>query len=253
MDALSVGLTGEQLLLVVAMVFAGALVYCTVGFGIGVTAIPLLLLLLDTQTAVVLINTVSLFMFSLVIWRTWRYIPVRQVLPIVVAGIIGVPVAIFILTDTPDTLLRIAIASLILALTLLAAFNTRGTLPESSWIGAAAGFVVSVTVNAFGVGGALLALALLSRRLSSQALRGSLSLYFLAVEGAGVIGYGVAGLLTQERMLLIVVSALPVVLGFGVAMLILRHINEVMFRRLVIAAIMGTSVTVLAREAISLL
>ena len=253
MDALSVGFTGEQLLLVVAMVFAGALVYCTVGFGIGVTSIPLLLLLLDTQTAVVLINTVSLFMFSLVIWRTWRHIPVRQVLPMIVAGIIGVPVAIFILTDTPDTLLRIAIASLILALTLLAAFNTRRTLPESSWIGAAAGFVVSVTVNAFGVGGALLALALLSRRLSSQALRGSLSLYFLAVEGAGVIGYGAAGLLTTTRLQLIGIALIPVLLGFAVALLILRRINEVMFRSLVIAAIIVTSLFVLIQETMSLL
>lgn len=253
MDTLSVGLTMEQLLLVAAMVFAGALVYCTVGFGIGVTSIPLLLLLLDSQTAVVLINTVSLFMFGLVIWRNWEHIPVREVLPVVIAGLAGVPVAIFILTDTPDSLLRIVIASLILALTILAAFNTRRALPESTAFGMGAGFAVSVMVNAFGVGGALLALALLTRRLSSHALRGSLSLYFLAVEGAGVIGYGAAGLLTTARLQLIGIAMIPVLLGFAVALFILRRINEVMFRRLVIAAIIVTSLFVLIRETMSLL
>ena len=248
MDMLSV----EQLLLVAAMVFAGALVYCTAGFGIGVTSIPLLLFVVDPQTAVVLINTVSLFMFSLVIWQTRQHIPVRQVLPIAAAGLVGVPVGILILRDADTAILRIAIALLIIALTLLAAFNTRWTLPNSMPVGLGTGFVVSVIVNAFGVGGALMALALLSRRMSSRALRGSLSLYFLAVEGAGVVGYGVAGLLTAERVQLIGIALLPVALGWGLALVILRRINELAFRRLLVATIIISSMAVLIREVASL-
>ena len=213
MDTLSV----EQTLAVAAIVFGGALVFCTVGFGIGVASFPLLLLLLEPQTAVVVINTVSLPMFLLVIWQTRQHIPVRQVLPIAAAGMVGVPVGIFILRDADTVFLRIAIAGLILALTLLAAFNTRWTLPKSTPVGLGVGFVVSVLLNAFGVGGALMVLAWLSHRMSSHALRGSLSLYFLAVEGAGVIGYGAAGMLTAERMQLIAVALLPVVLGFAVS------------------------------------
>ena len=248
MDTLSV----EQFLLAAAMVFAGALVFCTVGFGIGVTSIPMLLLLLDPQSSVVLINTVSLFMFALVIWQTRRHISLRQVLPISVAGLVGVPFGILILSDGDDSLLRIAIATLIIILTLTAAFNARWTLPSSATVGMGVGFVVSVMLNAFGVGGALMALALLSRQMSSQALRGSLSLYFLAVEGAGVIGYGAAGLLTAPRLQLIAVALLPILLGFGVAMLILRRINEVIFRRLVIITIIATSISVLVREVVQL-
>ena len=175
----------EQLALVAAIVFAGALVFCTVGFGIGVASFPLLLLLLDPQTAVVVINTVSLFMFALVIWQTRRHIPARQVLPIAYAGLLGVPVGVFILRDADAAVLRIAIATLIIALTLLAAFNARWTLPKSTLVGMGAGFVVSVMLNAFGVGGALMALAFLSRRLSPHALRGSLSLYFHRGRGRG--------------------------------------------------------------------
>ena len=248
MDTLST----EQVLAFALIVFVGALVFSTVGFGIGVASFPLLLLLLDPQTAVVVINTVSLPMFALVIWQTRRHIPVRRVLPIAVAGLVGVPVGIFILRDSDAVFLRIAIAVLIIALTLLAAFNTRWTLPRSTLIGMGVGFVVSVILNAFGVGGALMALAWLSHKMSSHALRGSLSLYFLAVEGAGVIGYGAAGLLTAERLQLIGISLLPVVLGWGLALLILRRINETMFRRLVIVAIIVTSMMVLVREVASL-
>ena len=245
-------LPAEQLAIVAVIVFAGALVFCTVGFGIGVASFPFLLLLLDPQTAVVVINTVSLPMFSLVIWQTRRQIPVRQVAPIAAAGLLGVPVGLLILRDADASILRIAIAGLIIALTLLAAFNTRWTLPRATPVGLTVGFAVSVLLNAFGVGGALMVLMWLSHRMSSHALRGSLSLYFLAVEGVGVMGYGVAGMLTAERLQLIAVALLPVVLGFIAAMLILRRINEVMFRRLVIAAIVATSLMVLVREVVSL-
>ena len=248
MDTLST----EQVLAVAAIVFAGALVFCTVGFGIGVASFPLLLLLLDPQTAVVVINTVSLPMFALVIWQTRRHIPARQVLPVAAAGLVGVPVGIFILRDSDAVFLRIAIAALIIALTLLAAFNTRWTLPRSTPIGMGVGFAVSVILNAFGVGGALMALAWLSHKMSSHALRGSLSLYFLAVEGTGVMGYGAAGLLTEERLQLIGISLVPVAVGWGLALLILRRINETMFRRLVIVAIIATSMMVLVREVASL-
>ena len=248
MDTLSV----EQTLVVAAIVFGGALVFCTVGFGIGVASFPLLLLLLDPQTAVVVINSVSLLMFSLVIWQTRQHIPVRQVLPVAGAGLVGVPVGIFILRDADTGFLRIAIVALIIALTLLATLNIRWALPKSTPVELGVGFAVSVMLNAFGVGGALMVLAWLSHRMSSHALRGSLSLYFLAVEGAGVVGYGVSGLLTTERVLLIGVAVLPVVLGWGLALLILRRINEVMFRRLVIVAIVVTSMTVLVREVVSL-
>ena len=245
-------LSAAQLLLIAAIVFAGALVFCTVGFGIGVTAIPPLLLLIDPRTAVVLINTVSIFMFALVIWQTRQHIPLRRMLPIIAAGLVGVPIGIFILRDTDSTLLRICIATFIIVLTLLAAFNTRWTLPKSTPVGMTVGFVVSVLLNAFGVGGALMALALLSRRMSSHALRGSLAFYFLAVEGVGVIGYGAAGMLTIERLQLIGIALLPVALGFGVARVILRRINEAMFRRLVIATIIVTSLIALGKEVASL-
>ncbi len=248
METLSLGL----LVSVVAIVFAGALVFCTVGFGIGVTSIPLLLLVIDPQSAVVLINSVSIPMFALVIWQTRRYIPYRQTLPALAAGLVGVPVGVFVLSEVNAAYLRIAIALFIIGLTLVAVFGVRRSLPNSLPLTMGAGFGVSVMLNAFGVGGALMALVLLARGLNRHALRGALSLYFIVVESFGVVGYGAAGLLTSERLMLIGAGTLPVALGFGAAVLIVRRMNEQVFRRSVIAAIIITSLVVLVREAFSL-
>lgn len=68
------------------------------------------------------------------------------------------------------------------------------------------------------------------------------------VEGAGVVGFVVAGLFTMERAVLTAIIAAPVGLGFWLAVLIHRRIDEALFRRLAIIVIILTSLLVLGRE-----
>ena len=73
--------------LVASLVFVvGGLVVTTVGFGLGITASPFLLLFLDPQTMVVTINTVLLAIFAVAIFQTRDVLPVRQMAPVAIAG-----------------------------------------------------------------------------------------------------------------------------------------------------------------------
>jgi uncharacterized membrane protein YfcA len=64
-----------------------------------------------------------------------------------------------------------------------------------------------------------------------------------------VAGYGVAGMFTPERVNLVLVATVPVLLGFGLATILVRRMNEALFRRAVIAVIIATSLVTLGREA----
>jgi uncharacterized membrane protein YfcA len=241
-------LTTAQLIIAAVTIFVGSTVFSTVGFGIGVTTIPVLLLAFDPQTVVVVVNGVSLPMFCLVIYQTRQHINYRDMVPISVAGLLGIPVGVYFLSSANVSMLRISTATLIILLTLLAAFNVRWAVPRWRVVGLLVGFVAGVMLTALGVGGALMVLAMLARGLPRQALRGSLALYFLAVEGVAVAGYGVAGLYTTERIVLTLAVIGPVVLGFGLATFIGRHLNEQFFRKLVVATVIATSLVVLTRE-----
>lgn len=245
-------LTLPELIIVALIIFAGATVFSTVGFGIGVSTIPLLFLFIDPQGVVVIINAVSIFLFILVIYQTRRQISFKDAIPLSIAGLLGVPVGVYFLGATNASILRISIAGLIIAVTLLSAFNVRKALPTSKPVLLGVGFLVSVLLTALGVGGALLALTLLSRNLPRHAIRGTLSFYFLIVEGVGVIGYGVTGLFTLERLIVVLVAIIPVALGFGLATLIVRRMNETVFRRSVVAVIIVSSLVVLGRELVNL-
>ncbi len=228
--------------------FVGATVLSTIGFGIGMTTIPILLFVLDPQTVIVVVNTVSLALFILIIAQNRDELPFRSVGPLALAGLAGVPIGVLVLRDSDAGLLKIAITTVTIILTLVVAFNVRARIPSGLLAGLAVAFLVSVTLNALGIGGPIMALYVLTQNWSRNAVRGALSLYFLFVEAAGVVGYGVAGLLTTERIALIVIAIVPVALGFWLATHLVRRMNDVVFRRATVVAIIGMSGLVLARE-----
>ena len=234
------------------MLLVGSTVISTVGFGIGMSTTPILLLVLEAQTVVVVLNTVSLVILVLVINQTRAELPVRETVPISVGGLMAAPIGVFVLSVATPSVLRVSITALIIALTIVTMLNVQPSVPKPRVAGIAVGFVVSLLLTALGIGGPIMVLFLLTRDLSRNALRGGLSLYFLAVEIVAVIGYGVAGLYTQERVALILIVVVPVLAGFGLATLLVRRMNERVFRHAVVAVIMTTSVMVLAREAFSL-
>ena len=233
--------------------FVGATVLSTVGFGIGMTTIPVLLFVLEPQTVIVVVNSVSLALFVLIVYQNREELPFRSVGPWALAGLAGVPVGVLVLKGSDAGLLKIAITALTIALTLVVAFDVRARIPSGLLAGLAVAFLVSVTLNALGIGGPVMALYILTQNWTRNAVRGALSLYFLFVEAAGVIGYGIAGLLTTERIALILIAIVPVTLGFWLATYLVRRMNDAVFRRVTVVAIIGMSGLVLAREIAMLL
>ena len=242
----------SQVAVALMMMFVGATVLGTVGFGIGLATAPVLLLVLEPQTVVVTVNSVSLPLFALIILQTRGDLPFREMVPIIVAGLLGVPVGVLILESASPTVLRVFITALILTLTVPAALNLQGRVLGSRLLGPVVGFVVGALLTGSGIGGPLIALHLLARDWGRQAIRSSLALYFLVVESTGVAGYAVEGLFNQERVGLVLVVTGPVLLGFAAATLIGHRMNERLFRTSVVMVIIASSLVVLSREALRL-
>jgi uncharacterized membrane protein YfcA len=230
------------------MFFIGSTLLSTLGFGIALSTTPVLLFVFEAQTVVVVINTVSAPLFVLIIVQNRWQLRVREVAPLAGAGLVGVPVGVFILEAADASVLRIGIAVLIIALALVTTMNAHARIPRGVASGMAFGFVTSVLINATGIGGPLIALYVISRGWSRDSMRGALSLYFLVIEVSGVVGYGVTGLLTGERIALVGIAAGPAIMGFVLATFIARRMNEIMFRRAVLTVILVASSAVLARE-----
>ena len=235
---------------IVAMLglMAGSTVLGTLGFGLAIAAAPLLLLVLDVQSVVVILNVAPILIYVLIIARTWRVIPFGQIVPVVAAGLVGAPIGVLALSFVPENLLRITISLLILALTACVVFRVQIPYGRSEKTLIPVGFSVGALVIATGMGGPILALMMLYKVWSAEMLRGSLALFFLLIMATGALGYGVAGLYTAERVGLILLVIVPVLFGFRLSNLIVGRLDERRFRHGVIAFITVSSLVVLGRE-----
>ncbi|MCI0868540.1 MAG: sulfite exporter TauE/SafE family protein [Chloroflexi bacterium] len=244
-----------QTLVVVLATLAGSTVLASLGFGIGMVATPVLLLVLDPQTAVVMLNAVSVPITGLLVWQTRRHLNVRDSLPIILLGLAGALVGAYVLSTSGDRVLRLSIVVLIILLAAATAFNParlRGRVPYPKVVGGLIGFFVGVMLGSLAIGGPLLVLFVLSRGWDRHSIRAFLSLYLFVIMVSATVGYIPAGLFTQERTMLTLVALPPALLGFWLGSRLAGRMNEGLFRRVAIGVIVASSVSVLVRELVSI-
>ena len=241
-----------EILVAVPVMLMGATVLSTVGFGIGIATSPLLLLVIEPQTVVVVVNTVSLAVFALIIAQTRRHLRVRELLPVIAGGVLGAPIGVLVLSTLSGSALSIGITALVVLFTVSLKFDVLLVLARRRSTGPLVGLSVGALLAGFGIGGPLVAVYLLARKLPSQTVRGQLSLFFLTVESVAVVGYAVSGLFTTERLALIAIAIPPVLLGYVLGTALVGRMSETRFRQSVVGVVLTTSFIVLAREALRL-
>ena len=242
---------GIDFLTTIVGIFFGSFVLSTVGFGIGIAGTPFMLLSMSAPEVVVVINTVSLFVFALLIRKTRKSIKYRQILFPTVLGIVGVPVGVYLLGIVNPSTLRIVMAFVIVACGSLAGWR-RTSIPDNGSLFLTVSFLVGILLTVSGIGGPIMALIAVSKNWTQDTIRGSLSFYFLFVEGAAVVGYLLFGFLSKDLFVLVGVGIIPAILGFTLASNIVKRINERIYRSTVIAIIIASGVSVLGKEILGL-
>lgn len=241
-----------ELAVAVAVVFFACTVFSALGFGIGIVGIPLLLLVFDPTTAIILLNVMASPVVAVIVLRNRAHLAGREVLPIAIAGIIGALIGARALgaldIAAHGQLFGIAILALIIALTIGGMFKMPFPKPNPRIAGPISGFLVGLFITAIGVGGPLLVLFLLSQGWSRQSIRASMALFFIFMVAALLAGYAMNGLFTPPRLTLIAVAFVPAVLAALLGDRIAQRLTDAIWRRAVVAIVLTTSVFALARE-----
>jgi uncharacterized membrane protein YfcA len=132
-----------------AAVVVGGFVKGTLGFGFPVVATPLIALV---PTAVVLCLFPNISMnFLQAISRPLQRENIRRLLPLIIAGVLGVPVGTQLLATLPGATLRLWLGVMVLAFVGLQFLPWKLSLPRSHWalwtaaIGAVSGVIGGMT------------------------------------------------------------------------------------------------------------
>ena len=234
------------------VLMGAAFVIGAIGFGFGLTTSPILLLVHDPQTVVIVINTVAIIAFSLVLVETREHLRNRELAPMGIAAVLGTPIGVFALSTLDPTVLRIAIGVLVLLLTAMVIFNAEWRVPYPRISGPILGLISSASTTGLAIGGPILVLFFLGRRMGRQGVRAFMAFFFTIMYITAAIGYAIQGLFTTERLILIAAAAPAVALGYWIAIRLTGRMNERVFRPAVVGVILVSSIILIVREIISL-
>ncbi|MYC08373.1 MAG: sulfite exporter TauE/SafE family protein [Chloroflexi bacterium] len=234
-----------ELVFAVLVVFFACTVFSAMGFGIGIVGLPLLFLLFDPATSIILLNVMALPVVILVVLRNREHLRPREIVPIVVAGIVGALIGGWVLAmlDIAEykDIFGIAVLVVIIALTVGGMFRMPFRMPRASILGPVCGFLVGLFITGIGVGGPLLVLFFISQGWGRQGTRASMALYFIFMGTALIVGYGLNDLYTPARTTLLLASIVPAMLAALLGDRIAKSLTDAVWRRGVIALVLVSS------------
>ena len=237
-----------EIIITVSALLFGSFVLSSVGFGIAIAASPLMLIILDAKTTVVVINTVSLAVFVFMIVQNRSQIRFREMTYPIIFGMLGVPFGLLIFDFVSSTLLGIFISVLIIGLGIYVGFYRFHTFISNPFSFNLISFVVGALLTSTGIGGPLMAIAAVSRDWGRDSVRGSLPLYYLVVEGTAVVGYIFSGMFSKEAAVLTILGIVPALFGFVLATMVVKKVAETQFRRYLLVVIISAGVISFAKE-----
>ena len=246
-------LAGWELVIGLGIIFLGSIVLGTISFGIGMVSMPVLLLFLAPQDAVVIINAMIVLTTGLTVIQTWRHLRLKESWLFVAAGLPPVPIGVMLLNSANPVALRIAIVGLILALGVMSLFQIRLPGARRRLASPVCGFITSLLVTTLGIGGPLGGLYAIEQDWSRDTIRATLALYFFLAAGLAMGLFVAIGLVRTDTAQNIGVLAVAVALGSAVAAVVSRRLSLRVFRYTVSAVTIIGSASLLIRELARLL
>jgi len=170
------------------------------GVGTGMTAMPLLILLLQPAD-VILVATLGGFGAALHLTYAYRAsFRWNDMKPLFMGSLPGIAAGALTLKAVSVPVLQLLLGFVLLSFIVFQFLRGRRlfTLPESPLTGLAAGFACGFTSASVAIPGAPLGVYVILRGWDTDRSRGNMSLYFVFIMGLSVLAQAMAGLCTMR-------------------------------------------------------
>jgi len=226
-----------ELLIGGAIIFLGALVQGTVGFGLALTTVPILLLVLPHQMIPPVLVVVGVVNNLFVLADTWRSIRFKEIVPLIIGGVICLPIGAWLLKNLDFSLFKIGVGVIVLTAAVAMLRGWKLKLRPDWWRIAPVGMLSGILGGATALSGPPVILYFAGKDEDKQSFRGNLIAYFTLLNIASVITFWLSGLMPLEVWKTAGLYTIPLVIGSAVGLWIARRVSERIFRLAVLALI----------------
>jgi uncharacterized protein len=229
-------------LVVVSGALAGGFISGLAGFGTGLVALGIWLHVLSPASAATLVIICSVIAQLQTLPAIWHAIDWVRLLPMLLAGLLGVPAGTLLLVYLPPMNIRLAIGILLLA---FSGFMLFGRIESRiTWGGRGAdsivGFVGGFLGGLAGLSGPLPTIWATLRGWAKDERRGVFQAFNLTTLGAALVTHAVSGFLTADVARLTLIALPGTLLGSYAGIRAYRVLSGHHFHRVVLG-LLGVS------------
>ncbi|MGE0745470.1 MAG: sulfite exporter TauE/SafE family protein [Rhodospirillales bacterium] len=209
------------------------------GFGSALLLAPVLSLAVGPRVAVPAIVLANIVPTIQMIPEAARVVAWRGVMPMGIAGAIGVPVGIWMLLHMDQAFMRRFIAVGVIAFALIMLFGWRFRGRPSRAFGVAMGWIGGFLSGAGSIGGPPVILFLLSGPDPAAVNRAILVHYFMWSQVAALVLFAAAGSIDWLVTWIAVVLLLPQIVGTWAGSRLFRKSSERLYRNVALAFLLA--------------
>ncbi|HRE00041.1 MAG TPA: sulfite exporter TauE/SafE family protein [Ilumatobacteraceae bacterium] len=223
---------GDVVVAVAGVILFASLVTAVAGFGFALMSVPLMSLVIDIHTAVVVSSMVSVCANGVQAFVDRRYRDGTLIRRLTLACFIGLPFGYLVYRAVGDTALRIVLgAGVIVAVALLSrGLNLTHVGPGLDW---AMGIISGVLSTSISTSGPPLVFDLQARRLDPNVFRATIQAVFLFAGLAGLVLFSVGGDIGRDELAISAAAVPALAAGLLLGFPLRRRVTGDRFRVLV--------------------
>ena len=245
------GVEPNTVFIAIAIVLAAAVVKGTTGFGFALVSTPLLLLFWEPKVLVPIFLPLSIIADVLIVAQTWRRVEWMKVLPLITAGIAGVPVGVYLLTTVPPDLLKLMVSGIAMSMAILMLMGITIAISREKLASVITGFVSGVLSTSTTMSGPPVALLMINQRWEKETFRACLAMFFLVIQITGILYLTILGNITPSTLTVSIALWPSVIVGNLIAIKILSRLPQSTFIRIATVLVMVTATVVIVETALN--
>jgi uncharacterized protein len=234
------------------VIFIASLTMSVAGFGFGLIATPLLFLFLDSRLVVLFSTGLGSIIGLLVFLQARKYANAKIMSILGLTSLAGLPIGVYLISHVSSPILKIIIGVLVIIFAVLFGTGRTFKITRENLGSAVSGFIGGVLMSGAGLGGPPVIMFLLNQEHEKHAFRASIA-FFLVISGiASFAALGISGTVTSANLVQTLTFIPMVVIAYYTGIKILPHINQTMFKKIVLAIILISGTAGIITAAVSL-
>jgi len=227
----------EALILALIVIFLAGASQSLTGFGFGLIAIPLLTLFISPKLAPPIVLVDGLVLNLLILRFAYPAVQPRRMWVLALAGVLGVPVGIWILANWDVDSLRIYIGVMTCSAAFLFLRGFKQEVKREQLVSAPIGFFSGILSGSINMSGPPVILFFANQGLSREVFRANIIAYFVALQITALPLMVANGLLTTRTLTSGIVLLPGLFAGGWAGSLFADQVDDRMLRRLTLGIV----------------